>query len=83
MMFRNTLRRGLTITLLGLALATPLSQAADPVSLTLYNGQHKEVGDASPKPSKPRPAFTSMCAKAAAISSPARSSKKVIAPPPT
>ena len=38
MMFRNTLRRGLTITLLGLALATPLTQAAEPVSLTLYNG---------------------------------------------
>ena len=49
MMFRNTLRRGLTITLLGLALATPLTQAADPVSLTLYNGQHKEVGDAIAK----------------------------------
>ena len=49
MMFRNTLRRGLTFTLLGLALATPLSQAADTVSLTLYNGQHKEVGDAIAK----------------------------------
>ena len=49
MMFRNTLRRGLTITLLGLTLATPLTQAADPVSLTLYNGQHKEVGDAVAK----------------------------------
>ncbi|PFN95230.1 iron ABC transporter substrate-binding protein, partial [Bacillus sp. AFS076308] len=36
MMFRNTLRRGLTFTLLGLVLATPLTQAADPVSLTLY-----------------------------------------------
>ena len=45
MTFRNTLRRGLTFTLLGLALATPLTQAADTVSLTLYNGQHKEVGD--------------------------------------
>ncbi|MGY2441619.1 iron ABC transporter substrate-binding protein [Pseudomonas sp. SDO52101_S400] len=49
MMFRNTLRRGLTFTLLGLALATPLTQAADTVSLTLYNGQHKEVGDAIAK----------------------------------
>lgn len=49
MMFRNTLRRGLTTTLLGLALAPPLTQAADPVSLTLYNGQHKEVGDAVAK----------------------------------
>ncbi len=45
----NTLRRGLTFTLLGLALATPLTQAADAVSLTLYNGQHKEVGDAIAK----------------------------------
>ena len=54
MMFRNTLfptslLRGLTITLLGLTLASPLIQAADPVSLTLYNGQHKEVGDAIAK----------------------------------
>ncbi len=49
MMFRNTLRRGLTFTLLGLTLATPLTHAADPVSLTLYNGQHKEVGDAVAK----------------------------------
>ena len=36
-------------TLLGLTLASPLTQAADPVSLTLYNGQHKEVGDAVAK----------------------------------
>src|SRR6478735_7632223 len=49
MTFRNTLRRGLTITLLGLALSTLLTQAADPVALTLYNGQHKEVGDAVAK----------------------------------
>lgn len=54
MMFRNTalstsLLRGLTITLLGLSLASPLVQAADPVSLTLYNGQHKEVGEAIAK----------------------------------
>jgi iron(III) transport system substrate-binding protein len=45
MMFRSTLRRALTFTLLGLTLATPLTQAADKVELTLYNGQHKEVGD--------------------------------------
>jgi len=45
MMFRFTLRRALTFTLLGLTLATPLTQAADKVELTLYNGQHKEVGD--------------------------------------
>ncbi len=54
MMFRNTLLatsllRGLTITLLGLTLASPLTQAADPVALTLYNGQHKEVGEAIAK----------------------------------
>ncbi|MBC2654833.1 extracellular solute-binding protein [Pseudomonas sp. MSSRFD41] len=54
MMFRNTLLptsllRGLTITLLGLTLATPITQAAEPVSLTLYNGQHKEVGEAIAK----------------------------------
>jgi len=39
----------LTITLLGLTLATPITQAAEPVSLTLYNGQHKEVGEAVAK----------------------------------
>ncbi|MFK3793720.1 extracellular solute-binding protein [Pseudomonas piscis] len=54
MMFRNTLLptsllRGLTITLLGLTLATSITQAAEPVSLTLYNGQHKEVGEAVAK----------------------------------
>jgi iron(III) transport system substrate-binding protein len=49
MMFRFTLRRALTFTLLGLTLATPLTQAADKVELTLYNGQHKEVGDALAK----------------------------------
>jgi len=45
MMFRTTLGRALTCTLLGLTLATPLAHAADKVELTLYNGQHKEVGD--------------------------------------
>ncbi|AHL31900.1 iron ABC transporter substrate-binding protein [Pseudomonas brassicacearum] len=45
MMFRTTLYRALTCTLLGLTLATPLAHAADKVELTLYNGQHKEVGD--------------------------------------
>ncbi|UMZ12676.1 extracellular solute-binding protein [Pseudomonas sp. MPFS] len=54
MMFRNTrlstsLLRGLTITLLGLTLASPLTRADEPVSLTLYNGQHKEVGEAIAK----------------------------------
>ncbi|WP_339483350.1 extracellular solute-binding protein [Pseudomonas sivasensis] len=50
MMIRDTrpktsLLRGLTITLLGLALLSPAAYSADKVSLTLYNGQHKEVGD--------------------------------------
>ncbi|MBC3366482.1 extracellular solute-binding protein [Pseudomonas sp. SWRI154] len=45
MMFRTTLRRALTFTLLGLTLAMPLTEAANKVELTLYNGQHKEVGD--------------------------------------
>ncbi|WHS59940.1 extracellular solute-binding protein [Pseudomonas sp. G2-4] len=45
MMFRTTLCRALTCTLLGLTLATPLAHATDKVELTLYNGQHKEVGD--------------------------------------
>ncbi|KAF0862605.1 extracellular solute-binding protein [Pseudomonas sp. LD120] len=50
MMFRHTLLpTSLLITLLGLALASPLTQAADQASLTLYNGQHKEVGDAIAK----------------------------------
>lgn len=49
MTFRKTLRRGLSFTLLSLTLATSLSQAANTVSLTLYNGQHKEVGDAIAK----------------------------------
>ncbi|WP_434579585.1 extracellular solute-binding protein [Pseudomonas sp. Z5-35] len=45
MMFRTTLRRTLAFTLLSLTLATPLTEAANKVELTLYNGQHKEVGD--------------------------------------
>ncbi|MBW0237520.1 extracellular solute-binding protein [Pseudomonas sp. D1HM] len=50
MMLRNTqlatwLVRGLSIAALGLTLTAPSTYAADPVSLTLYNGQHKEVGD--------------------------------------
>ncbi|MCJ8206212.1 extracellular solute-binding protein [Pseudomonas sp. RGM2987] len=49
MMSGTTLRRALNCTLLGLALATPLAHAADKVELTLYNGQHKEVGDALAK----------------------------------
>ena len=54
MMLRNTqlatwLVRGLSIAALGLTLTAPSTYAADPVSLTLYNGQHKEVGDAIAK----------------------------------
>ncbi|MGN8345082.1 extracellular solute-binding protein [Pseudomonas sp. SMV71] len=49
MMSRTTLRRALNCTLLGLALATPLTHATDKVELTLYNGQHKEVGEALAK----------------------------------
>lgn len=50
MMIRDTrpktsLLRGLTITLLGLTLLSPTAYSANKVSLTLYNGQHKEVGD--------------------------------------
>lgn len=50
MMLRNTqlatfLLRGLSIAALGLTLTAPTAYAADKVSLTLYNGQHKEVGD--------------------------------------
>jgi iron(III) transport system substrate-binding protein len=45
----SSLFRGLAISILGLALAIPAAQAADPVSITLYNGQHKEIGDAIAK----------------------------------
>ncbi|MDE1165850.1 MAG: extracellular solute-binding protein [Pseudomonas sp.] len=45
----NPLLRGLALSIMGLVLATPLAQAADPVSLTLYNGQHKEIGEAIAK----------------------------------
>ncbi|MNO58846.1 Iron-utilization periplasmic protein precursor [compost metagenome] len=54
MMFRknllsSSLFRGLAASVLGLALVAPSVQAADPVSITLYNGQHKEIGDAIAK----------------------------------
>ncbi|WP_460997267.1 substrate-binding domain-containing protein, partial [Staphylococcus aureus] len=42
---KTSLLRGLTLTLLGLTLLSPAAYSADKVSLTLYNGQHKEVGD--------------------------------------
>lgn len=45
----SSLFRGLAASVLGLALVAPGVQAADPVSITLYNGQHKEIGDAIAK----------------------------------
>jgi len=46
---RNPILRGLAVSLLGLVLGAPAAMAADPVTLTLYNGQHKEIGDAIAK----------------------------------
>lgn len=46
---RNPMLRGLAVSFLGLVLAAPAAMAADPVTLTLYNGQHKEIGDAIAK----------------------------------
>lgn len=45
----RSLLRALASCLLSTALATPLAQAADKVELTLYNGQHKEIGEAIAK----------------------------------
>jgi iron(III) transport system substrate-binding protein len=45
----RSLLRALAACLLSTALATPLAQAADKVELTLYNGQHKEIGEAIAK----------------------------------
>jgi iron(III) transport system substrate-binding protein len=45
----KSLLRSLALSVLGLALTAPLAQAADPVALTLYNGQHKEIGEAIAK----------------------------------
>ena len=46
MTIRNKpLLRGLAASLLSLVLGASTAMAADPVTLTLYNGQHKEVGD--------------------------------------
>ncbi|UVJ44493.1 extracellular solute-binding protein [Pseudomonas sp. LS1212] len=45
----SSLFRGLAISVLGVVLAAPVVQAADPVSITLYNGQHKEIGVAIAK----------------------------------
>ena len=50
MTFRNNpLLRGLAVSFIALVLGTPAALAADPVSLTLYNGQHKEIGEAIAK----------------------------------
>jgi len=43
------LLRALAACLLSTALVAPLAQAADKVELTLYNGQHKEIGEAIAK----------------------------------
>nr|WP_314567572.1 iron ABC transporter substrate-binding protein [uncultured Pseudomonas sp.] len=45
----RSLLRALAACLLSTALAAPLAQAADKVELTLYNGQHKEIGEAIAK----------------------------------
>ncbi len=45
----RSLLRALAACLLSTALAGPLAQAADKVELTLYNGQHKEIGEAIAK----------------------------------
>ncbi|WNC09462.1 extracellular solute-binding protein [Pseudomonas coleopterorum] len=45
----RSLLRALAACLLSTALAVPLAQAADKVELTLYNGQHKEIGEAVAK----------------------------------
>lgn len=45
----RALLRALAACLLSTALAGPLAQAADKVELTLYNGQHKEIGEAIAK----------------------------------
>lgn len=50
MTFRNnTLLRGLAVSVFAMVLGTPAAMAADPVALTLYNGQHKEIGEAIAK----------------------------------
>lgn len=45
----RSLLRALAACLLSTALAGPLAQATDKVELTLYNGQHKEIGEAIAK----------------------------------
>ena len=45
----RSLLRALAACLLSTVLAAPLAHAADKVELTLYNGQHKEIGEAIAK----------------------------------
>lgn len=45
----RSLLRALAACLLSTVLTAPLAQAADKVELTLYNGQHKEIGEAIAK----------------------------------
>lgn len=66
------LMRTLAAAVLSLVIGAPAAMADAPVTLTMYNGQHKEIGEAIAKAYEPRPAFTSISAKAAATSWPAR-----------
>ncbi len=77
------LMRTLAAAVLSLVIGAPAAMADAPVTLTMYNGQHKEIGEASPRPTRPRPVFTSTFARAAATSWPARSSKKATGRRPT
>ena len=49
MRMNRSLLSSLAACVLGLAMASNLAHAADPVELTLYNGQHKEIGEAIAK----------------------------------
>ena len=43
------LMRSLAAALFGLVIGAPAALADEPVTLTLYNGQHKEIGEAIAK----------------------------------
>ena len=45
----NPILRGLAVSVFSLVLGAPAAMAADPVALTLYNGPHKEIGEAIAK----------------------------------
>jgi iron(III) transport system substrate-binding protein len=49
MRMNRSLLGSLAACVLGLAMASNTAHAADPVELTLYNGQHKEIGEAIAK----------------------------------